>query len=131
MQPSSAPADHVSQAVLRRWFIARLDFESHSEFALCGHVYGHRRLRNGHPAMTSAVLELSSDDSWARTLNTVYWLFEPVGPDSMDRAWDVLLPLLAMKCSAGHFTRLRGVEGGVSWPHCRSPASKFSNPTVN
>jgi hypothetical protein len=120
-------ADQVPCASLTQWFIARVVFEKVIAFALCGYVYGHPRLRDGHPIMTSTLVELSSDESWARTLNTIYWLYDPVSADSIDSSWNVRLPWLAMLCSGLDFERLRAVEGGVEWPHPRSPATKYNH----
>jgi hypothetical protein len=128
---STVSSGHIPQAELKRWFIARVDFVSHSEFVLCGYVYGHHRLRDGHPSMSSRIIELSADDSWARTLNTLYWLFDAVEQDGIDSSWDLRLALLAMNCSGDNLGRLRRVEGGVEWPHPRSAASKFSRLRLN
>jgi hypothetical protein len=121
------PSSHIPQAALKRWFIARVDFVSHSEFVLCGYVYSHHRLRDGHPSMSSPLIELSADDSWARTLNTLYWLFDPAAQSVLDPSWDLRLPLLAMKCAGARLAELRAIEGGVAWPHPRSPATKHGH----
>lgn len=125
------PNTHIPQAALKRWFIARIDFVSHSEFVLCGYVYSHLRLRDGHPSMSSPLIELSADDSWARTLNTLYWLFDPAEQGGIDTSWDLRLPLLAMKCAGARLSHLKGAEGGVTWPLSRSPASKFCKEMAN
>jgi hypothetical protein len=124
---SSGSAHQVPCAALTKWFIARVILDEFNELKLCGYVYGHRRLRNGHPTMTSTLVEMSSDDSWARTLNTIYWLFDPVSAGSIGRSWVLCLPLLAMKCSGTNLERLRRVEGGVEWPHPRSPTTKYEH----
>lgn len=53
----------LPEAMLSKWFIARIDLSSHSEFILCGNTYGHPRLMDGEPATTSSILEVSTDDT--------------------------------------------------------------------
>jgi hypothetical protein len=116
--------------MLSQWFVARLDFSSHSEFVLGGYVYGHLRLRDGHPALTSTILEIAEDQSWARTLNTLYWLHGPAASGGTDSDWQVRLLLFAAKRIVAPVT-LRGIETRVDWPYSRSPAAKFVKPKAN
>jgi hypothetical protein len=116
--------------VLTQWFVARVDFSSHSEFVLCGYVYGHLHLRDGDPAVTSAILEFSADDSWARTLNTLYRLHEAATARETDGDWKLRLLLFAEKHRRAPAT-LQGVNVHVNWPYVRSPAAKFPNSMAN
>jgi hypothetical protein len=116
--------------MLNHWFVARVDFSSHSEFVLGGFVYGRRNLRDGHPALTSSILELSDDDSWARTLNTLYRLHERAVSGETDRDWKLRLLLFAVKRLVAPVT-LQGVDVHVDWPYVRSPAAKFGKRTTN
>jgi hypothetical protein len=118
------------EAMLSPWFVARIDFSSHSEFVLCGYVYGHPRLEDGHMITTSSLLELSADDCWARTRNTLYWLRDLAGPGEDDRDFQLRLVLAADSYLRAPIT-LRGIKLHVKWPHPRSPASKFTRSTLN
>jgi hypothetical protein len=121
-------ADHsrsLHHAVLERWFIARVDFDIGSEFVLCGRVFGHRRLRDGHLAMTSAVQQLAEDGSCARTLNTIYWLVDPIDSADIDQFWEHVLPILAPNCARGSGRTPISIEGGVAWPYSRSPVGEI------
>lgn len=122
---SSGSASRAPLAALTHWFIARILFEEFEEFTLCGYAYRDRCLKDGHPTMTSALVEMSSDDSWARTLNTIYLLSAPAAASSIEQSWRLRLPLLAMMYSGANLERLRGAEGGVEWPYRRSPAVKY------
>jgi hypothetical protein len=110
----------ASGYTLKKWFVARVDFESHSDFVLCGYVFGHQRLRDGQPAMTRPVLELSSDNKWARTLGSFHWLSPPLRELRLDSPWRLRLQLLANETSTTSNAELVGVEGAVEWPHPRS-----------
>lgn len=123
MQPKAGHSRSLHHALLGRWFTVRVDFDVGSEFVLCGHVFGHRRLRDGYPAMTSAVQQLAEDESCARTLNTIYRLVDPIEPANIDQFWEYALPILALKCARGSGRGPTGIEGGVAWPYARSPAS--------
>jgi len=120
----------ISEAMLSEWFMARIDFSSHSEFVLCGIAWGHQLLRSGDPTTTSSVLELSSDDSWARTRNTLYWLRDAAEKGKLDRNWKTRLLLAAEANLKGQIT-LRGVELYAHWPYTRSSSVKFQKPTLN
>lgn len=121
MQSKANHSGNVHCASLRRWFFARVDFDLGSEFVLCGHVFGHRRLRDGYPAMTSPVQQLAQDGSYARTLNTIYRLIDPIEPADIDPLWKCALPTLALKCTNGSGAVPIGIEGGIAWPYSRSP----------
>lgn len=120
----------VPEAMLSEWLVVRVDFNSHSEFVLCGLVYGHRHLENGQPVVTSAILEFSDDDSWARTMNTLYRLHEPSLSRLADGDWKLRVLLFATKRVVAPVT-LRGIEVRADWPFARSPAEKFVRPRIN
>jgi hypothetical protein len=121
----------LHHALLGRWFIARVDFDVGNEFVLCGRVLGHKRLRDGHPAMTSAVQQLADDESCARTLNTLYRLVDPIDPANIEQFWEHALPILALKCATGSGRPPISIEGGVAWPYSRSPASDIRHSESN
>ena len=56
---------------------------------LCGEVFGHNRLTDGHGIHTSLVVALHNDTT-AETLNTVYTLGKPAGDGELDRLKNVL-----------------------------------------
>lgn len=120
----------VPEAMLSQWLVARVDFNVHSEFVLCGLVYGHRYLEDGQPVVTSAILEFSDDDSWARTVNTLYRLQEPSLSSAADDAWKLRVILFATKRLVASVT-LQGVEVRADWPFVRTPAKNFIKPKVN
>ena len=120
----------ASNAMLCDWFVARIDVSTHSEFVLCGYVYGHRRLRDGDMTITSTLLELADDESWARTFNTLYRLHETGVPGEYDHDWRLRLVLAADARLRGSVSLL-GVRLHVAWPMARSPASKYPKPQVN
>jgi hypothetical protein len=115
----------LQEAMLSPWLVARIVFSSHSEFVLCGSVYGHPRLEDGHRITTSSLLELSADDGWARTRNTLYWLQERAAPGEDDADFRLRLVLAAESCLRAPIT-LRGVKLHAMWPHPRSLASTFT-----
>ena len=124
------PTCHFPEAMLSQWFIARVDFSSHSEFVLCGYVYGHRYLRDGDPATTSTILEFSDDDSWARTKNTLYRLHEPAASGETDGDWKLRVLLSATRHLVAPVT-LQRVDLHVHWPHVRTPAARYAPPKPN
>jgi hypothetical protein len=119
----------LPEAMLSQWLVARVDFDVHSEFVLCGLVYGHRHLEDGQPVVTSAILEFADDGSWARTVNTLYRLHEPSQSRDADGDWKLRVLLFATKRLVGSVT-LQGIEVRADWPFVRSPAEKFK-PRVN
>lgn len=120
----------LPEAMLSQWFVTRVNFSSHFEFVLGGHVYGHRHLSDGDPAVTSAILQLSDDQSWARTVNTLYWLHEPAAAGDTDGDWKLRILVFATKRLIPSVT-LRGVDLHVDWPYVRSSAGKFTRPKIN
>jgi hypothetical protein len=116
--------------MLNQWFVARVNYTSHSEFVLCGYVYGHPYLRDGNPATTSTIVEFSDDNSWACTLNTLYRLHEPAVSGETDSDWRLRVFLFAVKHLVPPLA-LQGVDIHVHWPHVRSPAAKFARPAAN
>lgn len=63
---SSKPSAHLDE-----WRIIRVREGARH---LVGHVSGHPRLRDGARIVTSALVALAADCSWAETMNTVYAL---------------------------------------------------------
>jgi hypothetical protein len=120
----------LREAMLSPWFVARIDFSSHSEYVLCGYVYGHPRLRSANQATTSPILEFSADDSWARTQNTLYWLHEPAVPGKDNRAFGMRLSIAAKSYHKPPVSLL-GICMHVTWPNKRSPGAKFRKPAIN
>src|ERR1700684_1773605 len=55
---------------------------------LIGRVTGHNRIPDGHRTMTTQIVEIAPDTSWARTLNTLYVLGKSM-PD--DEEFDFLI----------------------------------------
>lgn len=130
MSSISESTRNLPEAMLSQWLVARVDFNVRSEFILCGYVYGHPYLRDGDPATTSTILEFSDDDSWARTLNTLYRLHEPAVSGEMDRDWKLRVFLFARRHLVAPLT-LQGVDIHVHWPHVRSPAARYARPKAN
>jgi hypothetical protein len=131
--PLSSDSESVcnsSEATLSQWLVARVGFSSHSEFVLCGYVHGHPHLRDGHPAVTSTILEFSEDDSWARTMNTLYRLHETAVSGESDSDWKLRVLLFVRKHLVAPLT-LQGIEVHVNWPHIRSSTAKFPRPIAN
>lgn len=60
--------------VLENWTL----FADH----LNGNVYGHPRFEDGHPVITSMVMEINEEEGWAKTMNTDYKLGKKFGSET-------------------------------------------------
>ncbi|MGH7058069.1 MAG: hypothetical protein ACREFZ_09350 [Acetobacteraceae bacterium] len=65
------PNSFKPKAHLEEWRIIRVGEGTRH---LVGHVSGHPRLRDGARIVSSALVALAGDGSWAETMNTVYSL---------------------------------------------------------
>lgn len=52
-----------------------------SHQVLIGRVTGHHRIPDGHRTLTTQIIEIAPDNSWARTLNTLYVLDKSMPDD--------------------------------------------------
>lgn len=120
----------IPEAMLSQWLVARVDVNSHSEFVLYEIAYSLRHLEDGQPVVTSAILELSDDESWVRTVNTLYRLHEPSLSRAADDDWKVRILLFATKQLVASVT-LQGIEVRADGPFARSPAKRFIKLGVN
>jgi hypothetical protein len=124
------PTSMLQKATLSPWFVARIDYSSGSSFHLCGFASGHPQFENGDQVTTSPLVELSANDDWGRTLNTLYWLHDRLETAEYDgdfKNW--LIIMAATNLPPGSI--VRGIALHVDWPHPRSPAEKFERPPVN
>ncbi|MEJ0050130.1 MAG: hypothetical protein WDN02_02750 [Methylovirgula sp.] len=68
-------ADHP-EVRLENWRLVTLPNDPNA--VLVGTVTGHPRIQDGRRTLTTQIVEMAPDKSWARTLNTHYVLGEPM-----------------------------------------------------
>jgi len=80
---ASQPSSSKTKAHLEEWRIIRVrEGTSH----LVGRVSGHERLRDGARIVSSALVAVAGDRTWAETMNTVYALGNP-GEGPLSEEW--------------------------------------------
>ncbi len=72
-------AKDLPKVKLENWRLVTLPNDPNP--VLAGTVAGHPRIEDGHRALTTQIVEMEPDKSWARTLNTHYVLGQPMQED--------------------------------------------------